>query len=183
MVAEPAATTGSVRRELIARAALSVIARVGPDGLTHRRVAEEAGLPLSATTYWFASKEEMVLAGFEHACRARSIAQVFARGADISVMSLTKHVGGHSDVMMGSATAGPELYAKLRRTAQAWLEAFTAFYLELLQQLQPSATKADARLLAAAIDGVIGHQLIAGGPFSRAATRAQLERLVTAIAG
>lgn len=41
------------------------------------------------------------------------------RGVDISVMSLTKHVGGHSDVMMGSAAAGPELYARLRRTAQA----------------------------------------------------------------
>ncbi len=41
-----------------------------------------------------------------------------AHGADISVMSLTKHVGGHSDLMMGSASAGAELYAKLRRTAQ-----------------------------------------------------------------
>jgi cystathionine beta-lyase len=40
------------------------------------------------------------------------------RGCDISVMSLTKHVGGHSDLMMGSAAAGPEYYAKLRRTAQ-----------------------------------------------------------------
>ena len=42
-----------------------------------------------------------------------------ARGCDIAVMSLTKHVGGHSDLMMGSASAGPELYAKLRKTAQA----------------------------------------------------------------
>ena len=41
------------------------------------------------------------------------------RGGDIAVMSLTKHVGGHSDLMMGCAAAGPELYAKLRRTAQA----------------------------------------------------------------
>ncbi|MFM5906695.1 MAG: cystathionine beta-lyase [Novosphingobium sp.] len=41
-----------------------------------------------------------------------------ANGVDISVMSLTKHAGGHSDVMMGSASAGPELYQKLRRTAQ-----------------------------------------------------------------
>jgi len=40
-----------------------------------------------------------------------------ARGVDISVMSLTKHVGGHSDLMMGSAAAGPEWYAKLRQTA------------------------------------------------------------------
>jgi len=41
------------------------------------------------------------------------------RGADITVMSLTKHAGGHSDVMMGSASAGVEFYPKLRRTAQA----------------------------------------------------------------
>ncbi|WP_296675897.1 cystathionine beta-lyase [Novosphingobium sp.] len=39
-------------------------------------------------------------------------------GADISVMSLTKHVGGHSDLMLGSAAAGEHFYAKLRRTAQ-----------------------------------------------------------------
>lgn len=41
------------------------------------------------------------------------------RGADITVMSLTKHVGGHSDLMLGSAAAGETYYAKLRRTAQA----------------------------------------------------------------
>lgn len=41
-----------------------------------------------------------------------------AHGVDISVMSLTKHVGGHSDLMMGSAAAGSELYQKLRHTAQ-----------------------------------------------------------------
>jgi len=41
------------------------------------------------------------------------------RGADIAVMSLTKHVGGHSDLMMGSAAAGERLYQKLRKTAQS----------------------------------------------------------------
>ena len=41
-----------------------------------------------------------------------------AMGADIAVMSLTKHVGGHSDLMMGSAAAGAEWYGKLRQTAQ-----------------------------------------------------------------
>ena len=41
-----------------------------------------------------------------------------AHGVDISAMSLTKHVGGHSDVMLGSASAGEELYQKLRRRAQ-----------------------------------------------------------------
>jgi cystathionine beta-lyase len=42
-----------------------------------------------------------------------------ARGCDVSIMSLTKHVGGHSDLMMGSAAAGEALYGKLRAKAQA----------------------------------------------------------------
>jgi cystathionine beta-lyase len=39
-------------------------------------------------------------------------------GCDIVMMSLSKHVGGHSDVMMGSASAGRRWYTALRRTAQ-----------------------------------------------------------------
>jgi len=41
-----------------------------------------------------------------------------AHGTDISVMSLTKHVSGHSDCMMGSASAGVDWYRKLRLRAQ-----------------------------------------------------------------
>lgn len=39
-------------------------------------------------------------------------------GCDISVMSLSKHVGGHSDLMMGSASAGERWYRALRITSQ-----------------------------------------------------------------
>jgi cysteine-S-conjugate beta-lyase len=45
-------------------------------------------------------------AGLEHGC-------------DATIMSLTKHVGGHSDVMMGSVSAGEALYQRLRLKAQA----------------------------------------------------------------
>jgi len=41
------------------------------------------------------------------------------RGCDVSIMSLTKHVGGHSDLMMGSAAAAAPLYGRLRAKAQA----------------------------------------------------------------
>lgn len=40
------------------------------------------------------------------------------RGMDVSIMALTKHVGGHSDLMMGSASAGPALYERLRQRSQ-----------------------------------------------------------------
>ena len=42
-----------------------------------------------------------------------------AHGCDASIMSLTKHVGGHSDLMMGSVSAGKALYDRLRIKAQA----------------------------------------------------------------
>jgi len=41
------------------------------------------------------------------------------RGCDAAIMSVTKHVGGHSDLMMGSVSAGEELYPKLRLKSQA----------------------------------------------------------------
>jgi cystathionine beta-lyase len=44
--------------------------------------------------------------------------QPLAHGCDIAVMSLTKHVGGHSDLMMGSASAGEPWHSRLRQTAQ-----------------------------------------------------------------
>lgn len=40
------------------------------------------------------------------------------QGCDIVMMSLSKHVGGHSDLMMGSASAGKRWYTALRRVSQ-----------------------------------------------------------------
>ena len=40
-------------------------------------------------------------------------------GCDISITSLTKHIGGHSDIMMGATSAGERYYRRLRRTAQS----------------------------------------------------------------
>jgi cystathionine beta-lyase len=41
-----------------------------------------------------------------------------AHGGDFAIMSLTKHVGGHSDLMMGSVSATAEHYPRLRRMSQ-----------------------------------------------------------------
>ncbi|WP_247710971.1 cystathionine beta-lyase [Qipengyuania vesicularis] len=39
-------------------------------------------------------------------------------GCDIVITALTKHVGGHSDLMMGAASAGERWYRRLRQTSQ-----------------------------------------------------------------
>ncbi len=41
-----------------------------------------------------------------------------AHGIDISILACTKYVAGHSDVMLGSATAAPGLFEKVRKMGQ-----------------------------------------------------------------
>ncbi len=41
--------------------------------------------------------------------------QAIAHGVDLSILALTKHVGGHSDVMLGGVTATAEYYPRLRQ--------------------------------------------------------------------
>ena len=104
---------------------------------------------------------------------------VLQHGADISLMSLTKHVGGHSDLMMGSATAGEALYGKLRtasqylgqvvspddaalalrglRTMALRLERSTASALEIAAWLQQRADV--AQVLCPMLPGSPGHEL------------------------
>ena len=52
------------RREAILDAALALIAERGTEQLTHRSVAQEAGVPLGSTTYYFASRDELVREAF-----------------------------------------------------------------------------------------------------------------------
>jgi cystathionine beta-lyase len=40
-----------------------------------------------------------------------------AAGVDISLLALSKYVGGHSDVMLGSATANSEYFPRVQKTA------------------------------------------------------------------
>lgn len=44
--------------------------------------------------------------------------QALAHGCDIAIQALTKHVGGHSDLMMGACTAGQAWYPRLREVSQ-----------------------------------------------------------------
>ena len=58
---------GAARREALLDAVLQVVADEGVDAVTHRRVADVAGLPLASTTYWFESKEHLLTAALERA--------------------------------------------------------------------------------------------------------------------
>jgi DNA-binding transcriptional regulator YbjK len=56
----PRQPRGEERRSQILRATLAVIGRSGIPAVTHRSVAEEAGVPLGSLTYYFESKDELL---------------------------------------------------------------------------------------------------------------------------
>lgn len=62
----PTTDRGTARRTAILDASLRVIARDGAAGLTHRAVALEAEVPLAAMTYYFASRDELLIHAFSH---------------------------------------------------------------------------------------------------------------------
>ena len=48
------------RRQLILDAAMRIVVRDGVRGVRHRAVAAEAGVPLSATTYYFKDIDDLI---------------------------------------------------------------------------------------------------------------------------
>jgi DNA-binding transcriptional regulator YbjK len=51
---------GIERRAAILQATLRILGREGSSAITHRAVAQEAGVPIAATTYYFSSKHDLL---------------------------------------------------------------------------------------------------------------------------
>jgi len=63
-VVPPTVPQAEQRRRGILEAVLRLVAEGGVDAVTHRRVAAAAGVPLGSTTYYFRSRDELVLEAF-----------------------------------------------------------------------------------------------------------------------
>jgi DNA-binding transcriptional regulator YbjK len=63
---ERAATSAEGRRREILAAAVRIIGDGGPDAITHRRVAAEAGVGLGSLTYYFESRDDLVREAFRY---------------------------------------------------------------------------------------------------------------------
>jgi DNA-binding transcriptional regulator YbjK len=184
---------GEARRALILETTLRILGEEGPAAVTHRRVATEAGLPLAATTYWFASKDELLaeacrLAAERDAARLRKVA------GDLRASASPDIAGTLTDLLTAELA---ETRSMLIAFYALWLEAarrpalrevgdeYTAMYHATVRDILAAAGSAspdvDARVLVAAIDGVVLEQLAAGSPDPAAAMRPVLERVVTAL--
>jgi DNA-binding transcriptional regulator YbjK len=91
----PRETAPLPRREAILDAALAVIAARGTEEVTHRSVAAGAGVPLGSTTYYFASRDDLVREAFR-----RYVARVFALLAEMLADSRPSDAAGLVDFLV-----------------------------------------------------------------------------------
>lgn len=182
---------GAARREALLEAALAIAADTGPDAVTHRRVAEVAGLPLASTTYYFDSKDHLLTAALELAAE-RDIARVEAVIADRSADAdpLDRMIA----VLLEPAESGPSgrgpLLAAyslmleaarrpaLRAIVARWTEGYVGALAALLEAAGSRQPRADAQLVFAACDGLLIDQLASG---VSADLRSRLRRLARAL--
>jgi TetR/AcrR family transcriptional regulator, regulator of biofilm formation and stress response len=172
---------GIARRDALLEAALRIVADVGPDAVTHRRVAEVAGLPLASTTYWFRSKEHLLTAAFELAAE-RDTARLLefalserARNADpldAAVEAVLDPIWAGSGVQAAARRSLTTTYAllveaarrpELREASRRWTAAYLETLGELMQRAGSARPREDAELLLAAADGLLMQALAGGG--------------------
>jgi DNA-binding transcriptional regulator YbjK len=166
------------RRERLLEVTIELIAREGIDAVTHRRVAEIAQVPLGSTTYYFASREEMLVEALKTFGR-QEIAAIRARLADLPARrpSRRRYVEDLVDFMVPQlgneqwrtlaqytllceAARRPELEPLAREWNQAWW----AVLEELFQALKVPDPGLEARMLLAMLDGFLLEQLAAPDP-------------------
>jgi DNA-binding transcriptional regulator YbjK len=189
---------GEQRREAILRATLRVIGAHGADSVTHRAVATEAGVPLSATTYYFDSKEQLLQQSLLLAAREETERLELLVG-ELTPMSLTARewaaaVAGHisADVREDPAkhVALFELALEATRTALLREEVgeWQAAHLRLAElgcrAVGSPDPELDARIVVAALTGLMLEQLASGRPdFGDAVMQPALERLFARLSG
>jgi cysteine-S-conjugate beta-lyase len=66
-----------------------------------------------------AAKERGIVTLLDNTWSTPLLFPALSHGVDITILAATKYIVGHSDVMMGSVTAGEAHYQSVRKTAQA----------------------------------------------------------------
>jgi TetR/AcrR family transcriptional regulator, regulator of biofilm formation and stress response len=146
--AKPRQDRSRARREALLRAAIELLGEAGVRSVTHRAVAERAGVPLASTTYYFRSVNEIVeealkLHVAERVAELEGLTEVALGATGASVTQIAERMAA---VLVAAPT--PTLVAQY----QMYLEAGRN------PALQPAASEA-----LAAFEGLIARVLAALG--------------------
>lgn len=182
---------GERRRTEILEAALRLIGRSGRGALTHRAVAEEAGVPLGATTYYFDSREDLLGQTLQHVAKEEMTRFKAEREQLAAVKTPAALAKLLTERLVASVTDRDALIAEyelwmeagrrpeLRRAAWRWCDAEQRLIARALERLGSREPGKDASLVVAALDG-LGERVLARNDPAGAARklRPELTRLV-----
>ncbi|MGW2339199.1 TetR/AcrR family transcriptional regulator [Streptomyces sp. NPDC001661] len=167
-------------REALLGAAVRVVARGGLRKLTYRAVAEEAGVTHGLVVHHFGSRDALIAAALEHTVRSSASTSALEPGTG----KVADFATGISDMvtadpgmqifqyeLMLEAKRRPELLPQIR---ELYGEYFAATERELARILPEGASPALTRLVFAAFEGLVLHQLVLDEP---EVTEAALEEL------
>ncbi|WP_165063595.1 TetR/AcrR family transcriptional regulator [Marisediminicola senii] len=178
---------GEARRDALQDAVVRVLERGGPGAVTHRAVAAEAGVPVAAATYYFATLDDLLVSALLRT--AESQAALFAsvstgahdgapgRAASLRELATLLYEWTHTE--RSSAIAQYELFFlamrrdALRAAAEQWYSA--------LEGAVAAAGYAErASTIALAIDGLLLRMLWRGESESIDGIEATLTEIVGA---
>ncbi|MGW1340467.1 TetR/AcrR family transcriptional regulator [Kribbella sp. NPDC002412] len=170
---------GELRRGELLRATLAVVERDGVAGVSHRAVAAEADVSVASITYHFPTLDDLLVAALTWAAEDLA-AELHGWGSELGARpadELARLIEHGLDRRRGRTLAVYELYLyaarrpDLREVAGAWLEPLT----EIARAFTADPHK--ARLLVAALDGLLLQALIGAREVDRADFAALLDVL------
>ncbi|MGA3215372.1 MAG: TetR family transcriptional regulator [Acidimicrobiales bacterium] len=184
------------RRRAILEATVEIIGREGPGQVTHRAVAAEAGVPLAATTYYFASKESLFNEALRLSVRsdldelealARSMSESPA-SVEAFAHSIASFLASQLRRRRTTVVAQYELvleaarHSSLRPAARASTAAYTRLCQAMLERIGSGEPAQDAPLLVALMDGLLLDQLSAStAPFDVGRLTDKLRRFIAGL--
>ncbi|HEX6390334.1 MAG TPA: TetR family transcriptional regulator, partial [Solirubrobacteraceae bacterium] len=160
---------GEERRQALLEATLAIIEQEGLEGVTHRRVADAAGVPLAATTYYFSSKEDLMQAAMEtliarESANLETIGDLVLNSGDMSVeQGVEAVIAWQSELLRNHRMqrfAELELYLRVARTAPRptdlpdWPHAFHEVTTTILDAMGVEDAEREANAVVALIHGL-----------------------------
>ncbi|WP_109632919.1 MULTISPECIES: TetR/AcrR family transcriptional regulator [Lentzea] len=144
---------GEKKRRAIVEATLRVIERDGVAGVTHRSVAREAGVPTTASTYYFATLDDLLIATLlwvaEEVCD--DMLQIVASGG--TPREIARSLARAVNENRARTLAEYELYLLAGRRPE--LKAAAHRWLDLAVETARPADPVAFRAFLAAVDGLL----------------------------
>jgi len=186
---------GERRRQALVNAAAELLSEGGFDAIRHRAVAERAGMPLAATTYYFSSLEDLITAAVEKEGRAELAAgrqrlealSEQQRGTDLVVelvldmlLGAESRTGGAESVLLRyerlvGSPRRPYLAPLMRELGDELQQLLS----EILSRSGMPVDRDRLQELIALVDGAVVNALVESDPDPRGAARRMLRAQLT----